>query len=98
MRHFKNPYPEALDVNLDDLIELVAKSNNNPNPAASAERLRSWLSEYKKLDPYILPSNRGWHPLGLRYGNKPNQYLSFSPDKGEELDNLLNKARKQQCP
>jgi len=35
----------------------------------------------------------GRHCLGARYGEKGHEYMSFTVDKGIELDQLLAKAR-----
>ena len=92
MRHWINPWAEARDVLLDDIITLVARYNNHPRPEEREQQLREWVGQYEKLDAYILPSPSGWHCLGARYGNEGAAYLSFPADKGPELNALLAKS------
>ena len=92
-RHWTNPWEEALDVPLEEIIRLVSRYNNSPDPAAREASIREWLSQHDKLDAYILPSPSGWHSLGARYGNEGSEYISFPADKGPELEALLAKAQ-----
>lgn len=89
MRHWHNHFREARDVGLDEIISLVSRYNNNPDPAGREAQIRMWLSQHKKLDAYILPQPSGWHSLGVRYGNEPHEYVSLTADRGPELDALL---------
>lgn len=92
MRHWHNPFEEARDVRLDDILDLVSRYNNHRRPAEREAQLREWLSQHDRLDAYILPSPSGWHSLGARYGNKPHEYVSFTADKGPALDALFARS------
>jgi len=92
MRSWHNPWKEALDVPLADIVRLVSRYSNNPDPSATEARLWVWLSHHNTLDAYLLPSPSGWHNLGARYGDEPHEYVSFTADKGPELEALLKKA------
>jgi hypothetical protein len=63
----------------------------------SAEsHLAKWSSFSNAIDAYILPSDRGEHQAGIRFGSKPDQYLSlFVPDEGV-LEDLLNRYSAEQ--
>ena len=89
MRRWFNHYEEARDVSLDDIIALVSRYNNHPDPVARAAQIRECLAQHKHLDAYILPSPSGWHNLGARYGDEAHEYVCFTADRGAELDALL---------
>ena len=92
-RHWINPWKEALDVSLEEVVRLVSRYNNNPDTEANEARIWKWLSQHDRLDAYILPSPSGWHSLGARYGSEGNEYISFTVDKGPALEALLARAR-----
>ena len=92
VRNWHNPLEEALDVPLADIVRLVSKYNDHPDPAANEARIWESLSMLDRLDAYVLPSPSGWHELGARYGDQPHQYVSFTADKGPDLEALLKKA------
>jgi hypothetical protein len=93
MRHWINPWDEARDVLVEDIIDIASRANQYWPPTQRAEDLRNWVGKYgSKVDGYIIPSPSGWHALGVRYGNEGYEYLSFTVDKGPELDALLAKS------
>ena len=94
MRHWHNPFEEARDVRLDDILDLVSRYNNHlvQHVDERKARLREWLSQHDRLDADILPSPSGWHNLGARYGNEPHEYVSFTLNKGPDLDALFARS------
>lgn len=93
MRHWINPWEEARDVLVEDIIDIASHYNRHWDPTQRAKELRYWIEQYgSKVDGYILPSPSGWHALGVRYGNEGYEYLSFCVDAGPELDALLAKS------
>jgi len=88
MRHWINPWEEARDVLVEDIIDIASRARRYLDP-----EFRNWVEQYgSKVDGYIIPSPSGWHALGVRYGNEGREYLSFTVDAGPELDALLAKS------
>ena len=95
MRHWTNPYPEALDTTIDEILDHAVFGTLNRDKIAYRESLKAIIFQHKEgLDPYILPSSNGHHCLGIRYGEKPFQYMSFSSSWGsKELEDILIRAK-----
>jgi hypothetical protein len=80
--HDFNPWADVL-VYLPDIDEAAACIRPT-DPHTVKQR---WLRCGKKLDIYILPQPSGWHDFGVRFGPKPEQYLS--PHIDRYIANLL---------
>lgn len=102
MRHWVNHFPGALDTTIDEILDHAVLCTLNMDKVTYRESLKAMIFQHKEgLDPYILPSSNGHHCLGIRYGEKPFQYMSFSSNWGsKELEDILirAKARAQESP
>ena len=96
--HWVNPWEDAITVPIDKLAECHAGldqmcgSADGPFLLTKEKILEHWRSAVDKLDPYILPSAKGSHCMGIRYGAEGSQYLSPYPNQ-EKLQALLDKYR-----
>ena len=82
--HWTNPWSEAIPVPLDELAEAIAGgvtltvgSNTVGNPEYLIEQWRKYHGV--RLDAYVLPrKDQPWYSVGIRYGNRGDEYLSPS--------------------
>jgi hypothetical protein len=100
MTFWKNPWPEAVAVTLEELMACdngIGKSCTFTNGETRILTLEDVLGFVKqvgpKLDAYVLPGEG--QPgerlcMGVRYGNEPHEYLSPYGDQAK-LGALLKK-------
>lgn len=95
--HWSNPWPYAIYVPIEELAECyVGLDKLCGLPDGSSVRMtKDWILDHwrtagEALDAYILPYSGGQHCMGIRYGSKPEQYLSPQGDK-QKLTALIQK-------
>lgn len=96
MRHWVNPWPDAVPVPIDELVtcfdglgQTCARSDGSRFVWDRVNTLEYWKQAGKRLDAYILPSGN-FHCIGIRYGSRGNQYLSPGANQ-ERTQALLEK-------
>jgi hypothetical protein len=87
MTHWVNPWKDAIPASLEELAECTEVGN-----WTSADSLHLWRGYGSKLDPYILDGGGGRHCIGIRFGNKGEEYLSpYAPQ--DKIHRLLLRKR-----
>ncbi len=84
MTHWINPWADAVPVAIEDLANCHEGLGGYYSTMTPGERilmsqeriLEHWRKAGDKLDAYILPQPNGWHSIGVRYGNRGQDYLS----------------------
>lgn len=96
-RHWKNPWKDAIPVPIEELVECVHGIDQMWSDMSGSSfimtkelMLKHWESYGEYLDAYILPCASGYHSIGIRYGNKGNEYLSPLGNQ-EKVEKLLKK-------
>jgi hypothetical protein len=97
--HDDNPWAaRAVYVSIDELAECLmrsAEARKERNPGYPVQPASKYLDSWKRLgnalDAYILPSDRGEHQVGVRYGSKPDAYLSLYVPDESVVEELLNR-------
>lgn len=96
--NWKNPWDDAIPVPLEELSECVygigqsCGSKDGSFIMTAEHMLNHWKERSKKLDAYILPQSDGRHCIGVRYGNRGDQYFSPMADL-EKVKALYEKYR-----
>jgi len=86
--HWPNPWDDVVYVPIEELAAVCqgigqgCTDIDGSRFILTADRvLEHWRQAGDKLDAYILPQPNGWHEIGIRYGERGNQYLSPMADR-----------------